>query len=777
MKLNGQIGALNRKWNNRKIEQQANELQKAADSNNMKPLWDYQKNLKKHKNKSKHTTMYTEEKTETQDTNQTLKRWTQWIQQHFSQTTQENKNIEIEHIKEQTWNEMESALKNDTTKISQPPHPNLCTIREHTQLIKAQQKHPQITEMLLKDYTTDDVQQAIKQLKNNKAHGTDGIPAEAFKAIGNWITEPLTIMLNHIKNGQQLPKTWKNGAVVHIYKNKGDEKECDNYRPICLLEIVYKIWSNLVTKRLSQILHIITSNNQYGYKEKNSTIDAIMKVEQYLTTKNNATNILLMDLSKAFDTVNRTILWTSLYKAGLPIQLILHIRRGHIETTLQAKHNKLYGGGNQQQHRSFPRLSHKRVTLYNLPTRYDGRLPSTKLHTKNTIQRNEPKKRAKQGQHTPHKSTTTKTNTTKQKQRGKTDNATKHNTHSKRKPTRYDKNTHNRENITTKIKQQRKNNKNIQEPKDQIKKSNEDEIIYADDTKLFLPNEDNPEQILQKLNNYKDLTKTRKLKINWNKVRLLTNKRNSVIKKFPPPYNEIQTTKNITILGKKINVHNNTGPAVLQRIQQAKTMWRKLKYKLFTNKKITLQIRILLWNATIRATLTYGLQTKTLTNEQYNKLERFTNNCHREMLEPNWILQLKEQKYTSQEQINSKLTQPSIKTWLQKLRLSHHAHQTKATWTIHTQDNEAIQETEQLWKNEWETTKTMIQQEINKTTKEPNKKLNTYLFRHKSKKKQQQKIIKLMKKRNCTEITRNKTITTRNMHIHDLKTTSSHQAN
>ena len=43
MKLNGQIGALNRKWNNRKIEQQANELQKAADNNNMKPLWEYQK--------------------------------------------------------------------------------------------------------------------------------------------------------------------------------------------------------------------------------------------------------------------------------------------------------------------------------------------------------------------------------------------------------------------------------------------------------------------------------------------------------------------------------------------------------------------------------------------------------------------------------------------------------------------------------------------------------------------------------------------------------------
>jgi len=132
MKLNGQIGALNRKWYNRKLDQQANELQQAADNNNMQPLWDYQKNLKKHRNKSKHTTMHTEEGTETHDANQTLKRWTQWIQQRFSQTTQENENIEIEHIKEQTWNEMENALKNNTTTTTQTIHPNLRTIREHT---------------------------------------------------------------------------------------------------------------------------------------------------------------------------------------------------------------------------------------------------------------------------------------------------------------------------------------------------------------------------------------------------------------------------------------------------------------------------------------------------------------------------------------------------------------------------------------------------------------------------------------------------------------------
>ena len=106
----------------------------------MQPLWGYQKTSKTQKNKSKHTTMYTEEGTETHDPNQTLKRWTRWIQQHFSQTTQENGNIEIEHIEEQTWNEMEDALRENTTTTMQTLHPNLCTIRGHTQLIKAQRK-------------------------------------------------------------------------------------------------------------------------------------------------------------------------------------------------------------------------------------------------------------------------------------------------------------------------------------------------------------------------------------------------------------------------------------------------------------------------------------------------------------------------------------------------------------------------------------------------------------------------------------------------------------
>jgi len=50
-----------------------------------------------------------------------------------------------------------------------------------------------------------------------------------------------------------------------------------------------------------------------------------------------------MDLSKAFDTVNRTVMWTTLYKKGIPIQTIQQIWRGRQNTQLMAKSHNQYG--------------------------------------------------------------------------------------------------------------------------------------------------------------------------------------------------------------------------------------------------------------------------------------------------------------------------------------------------------------------------------------------------------------------------------------------------
>ena len=101
-------------------------------------------------------------------------------------------------------------------------------------------------------------------------------------------------------------------SVSTYTKNKGNLEDCIYYRPICLAQIIYKIWPQLVTQKLAKILHIITDQNQYGSKENLFTIDAIIMVGGYIKNATGKSQILLMDISKASDTVNMPLIWTTL---------------------------------------------------------------------------------------------------------------------------------------------------------------------------------------------------------------------------------------------------------------------------------------------------------------------------------------------------------------------------------------------------------------------------------------------------------------------------------
>ena len=103
--------------------------------------------------------------------------------------------------------------------------PLLQKIGQDSQLHKIQQKHPKITHMLLKDYTRQDINNSVTKRQNNKAHGTDGIPDEAYKTIQTWVAEPITHMLNEIKNGKQLPKKMEKWSHnTHLQKQKGMQR-------------------------------------------------------------------------------------------------------------------------------------------------------------------------------------------------------------------------------------------------------------------------------------------------------------------------------------------------------------------------------------------------------------------------------------------------------------------------------------------------------------------------------------------------------------------------
>ena len=80
-----------------------------------------------------------------------------------------------------------------------------------------------------------------------------------------------------IWNNKQLPQQWNEGIICVVYK-KGDRLNCNNYRPIALLNIAYKIFAILLNKRLTENIENKLQDNQMGFRSNRCTIDNIFSL-------------------------------------------------------------------------------------------------------------------------------------------------------------------------------------------------------------------------------------------------------------------------------------------------------------------------------------------------------------------------------------------------------------------------------------------------------------------------------------------------------------------
>ena len=82
-----------------------------------------------------------------------------------------------------------------------------------------------------------------------------------------------------LKSDGRVPSSWKNASVVLIHK-KGDKADVKNYRPISLLPVIYKVFSNILLQRMLQALEQHQPQEQAGFRPGFSTTDHIHVVSQ-----------------------------------------------------------------------------------------------------------------------------------------------------------------------------------------------------------------------------------------------------------------------------------------------------------------------------------------------------------------------------------------------------------------------------------------------------------------------------------------------------------------
>ena len=194
------------------------------------------------------------------------------------------------------------------------------------------QQRPMIPELDAPPNTAE-ADAAIKQLQTGKAPGPDGIPAEVFKAGGETLVTHLTRMFQVFWVNGQLPRDLRDANIIHLYKNKGDRSSCDNHRGISLLSIAGKILARIMLNQITKhILDDVVSESQCGFRKQRGTVDmvfAIRQLQEKCVEQHQDLHLLFIDLTKAFDTVNRAALWAILRKLGCPPRFVQIIRSFH----------------------------------------------------------------------------------------------------------------------------------------------------------------------------------------------------------------------------------------------------------------------------------------------------------------------------------------------------------------------------------------------------------------------------------------------------------------
>ena len=171
--------------------------------------------------------------------------------------------------------------------------------------------------------TISEVKDAIRQLKNNKAAGKDGIGAELIKMGPDKLASSLHRLIVEIWETEQLPEEWKEGVICPIYK-KGDKLDCENYRAITVLNAAYKVFSQVIFQRLSPLASRFVGSYQAGFMEGRSTTDQIFTLRQILQKCREfrvPTHHLFVDFKAAYDSINRQELWKILDENGFPGKL------------------------------------------------------------------------------------------------------------------------------------------------------------------------------------------------------------------------------------------------------------------------------------------------------------------------------------------------------------------------------------------------------------------------------------------------------------------------
>nr|VZI25719.1 unnamed protein product [Spirometra erinaceieuropaei] len=159
------------------------------------------------------------------------------------------------------------------------------------------------------------------------------MPAEVYKHGGPQLMDRLTELFQEMRRQGEVPQDFKNAAIVHLYKRKGNRQVRDNHRGISLLKIAWTVFARILFNCLNSHLEQgLLPESQCGFRRHRGTTDMIFaacQLQEKCQEMRTHLYSTFVDLTKAFDTVNREGLWKIMQKFGCPERFTQMVRQLH----------------------------------------------------------------------------------------------------------------------------------------------------------------------------------------------------------------------------------------------------------------------------------------------------------------------------------------------------------------------------------------------------------------------------------------------------------------
>jgi hypothetical protein len=176
--------------------------------------------------------------------------------------------------------------------------------------------------------TLQECSEALHSMKLNKSPGLDGLTVEFYLKFWPHLSSLVFNSFIDSFYNKELSNSQKQCIFSLLYK-KGDSENLENWRPISLLNIDYKILARALAQRLQKVLPKIISLDQQGYIKNRYigyNIRQIQDIIDYTEILDLDGVVLFLDFRKAFDTIEWEFMVKVLKKFGFKHDFLTWIK-------------------------------------------------------------------------------------------------------------------------------------------------------------------------------------------------------------------------------------------------------------------------------------------------------------------------------------------------------------------------------------------------------------------------------------------------------------------